>query len=197
MITSVNDKLCEKLAPVYRKLHDLNAETLLGTEAKVLRITTSAPDVMGDVEETFTTEVIDNAIIKHPFSSSVQVFAEYSNITNQLETGAIDLWEVLPVELRISFNEIAKQKAKENNTQVTKPEVEAKVIELKRGDMIVEVLVDDNSGSKLPLVFQISRIFNKFLGKYVVSRYYEMTLYRGMLSTDIKTEINKFINSDN
>jgi len=61
-------KLSEKLAPVIRKLSDINIE-LLGRDTQVLKITKGAtPDMYGETEDSYSSEILNNVIIKYLLS---------------------------------------------------------------------------------------------------------------------------------
>lgn len=175
MNTSITDKLSNSLSPIYRILQDLKV-SLLGTAIKVLRITKTTPDVMGETQEILTASVLDNVIIQHPYASKVQLFESYSQITQQISTGSIDIWDVLPIQMQVLFNGTFASEA----------------IEIKRGDLIIEILKDDK-GNKLPLIMSVEKIFGAFFVKHQVGRNYELTLYRGILSSTIQTALDEFI----
>lgn len=176
MSESIVDKITRNLAPVYRTLQDLKVGILLGTAIKVLRITKTTPDVMGETEETVSASVLDNVIIQHPYASKVQLFESYSQITQQISVGSIDIWDILPIQMQVLFNGTFASEA----------------IEIKRGDLIIEILKDDK-GNKLPLIMSVEKVFGAFLVKHQVGRNYELTLYRGILSSTIQTALDEFI----
>lgn len=176
MSESIVDKLTRNLAPVMRKLQDLKVGILLGTAIEVLRITQTTPDVMGETEESVNATVIDNVIIQHPYASKVQIFETYSQLTQQITTGSIDIWDVLPIQMQVLFDGTFATEA----------------VEIKRQDLIVEVLKDDK-GNKLPLIMSVEKVFGAFFVKHQVGRNYELTLYRGILSESIQTAVDEFI----
>jgi hypothetical protein len=176
MSISIIDKLSSALSPMMRSLQDLKVGTLLGTGIKVLRISVSTPDVMGETTETLSTSVMDNVIINHPYGGKVQIFETYSNITQQINTGSIDIWDVLPISMQVLFSGTFSTEA----------------VSIKRGDLIIEILKDD-LGNKLPLVMQVEKIFGSFLVKNMVGRNYELSLYRGQLSSSIQSALNTFL----
>jgi hypothetical protein len=176
MTESIVDKLSSKLAPVYIKLQDHKTGTLLGTAIKVLRISMSTPDAMGETTETLISSVLDNVIITHPYAGKVQIFETYNDITKQINTGSIDIWDVLPIQMQVLFNGTFSTEA----------------VSVKRGDLIIEILKDDK-GNKLPLIMSVEKLFGSFLVKNMVARNYELTLYRGTLTSAIKNALNKFL----
>jgi len=179
MTNSIVDKLTTKLAPVYHKLNDHAVGNLLGTECKVLRITKTPIDVMGESRESVSASVIDNVIITHPYSGSVQLFETYNDITKQLNTGSIDIWDVLPITMKIKLSGDTNNKA----------------VAVKRDDLIIEILKDQH-GNKIPLIMQVTKIFGSFFVKTLVAQKYELTLYRGALATSIRTAIDNFLKED-
>ena len=183
-MNSLIDKLQAAQAPIYRKLNDHHVKHLSGTECSVLRITRVAPndpnrqfDFMGSTREKLSASVIiDNVIINHPYASKVEIFEKYTDALERVETGAIDIWEILPITMIIPFE----------------GDIQTKAVAIKRGDIIVEILKDEH-GNKIPLIMQVSRPYNSILVKTVVQRSYELTLFRGTLAKEIKDEIDKFI----
>lgn len=176
---SIVDNISEKLAPVYRKLNDFHVNTLLGTGCNVLRIRVSTADVFGETQESVDTNVISNVIITHPYSSSVQIFDHYNDVINQVDTGAIDIWDVLPIILKVPF------KGDENETSVS----------VKRGDIIVEILTDEHN-NKIPLIMEVTKSFGSFHVKSMIAKKFEMTLYRGILSSSLQYEVDKYLNNN-
>jgi hypothetical protein len=180
MSYSIVDTISEKLAPMYRKLNDFTISTLLGTECKVLRITKTIADVMGETQESVASYVIDNVIIKHPYAANVQMFETYNQIQQQITTGAIDLWDILPIELKVPLND---------------GNIETDAIAIKRGDIIVEILKDENQ-NKIPLIMECTKLFGSLFVKQVINKKYELTLYRGILSSSIREAVNTFVNEN-
>jgi hypothetical protein len=179
MHNSIVDQISEKLSPVIRKLNDFHITTLLGTECKILRITKTVPDVMGETQESVATYVLDNVIIKHPYASNVQMFESYSDIQKQVNTGSLDIWDVLPIEMKVPLS----------------GNIETESVAIKRGDIIVEIIKDEN-GNKIPLVMECTKLFGSLFIKNVVNKKYELTLYRGILSSSIREAVNTFVNEN-
>lgn len=173
--TSIEDKISKSIAPVMRKLHDLNVK-MLGMECSVLRITIGEPNSRGDAEETMTSVVIGNCIIKHPFGSNIELFEEYNQVTNEIDSTSVNFYELLPIELRISYD----------------GDPDSENVNLKRGDMIVQVLKDEHD-NKFPIIYQITKQFGKFRNRYNVTKNFEMTLYRPNLSPDMQYAIEQFV----
>lgn len=176
---SIVDNLSEKLAPIYRKLNDFHVNTLLGTECNVLRIRVSTPDVFDETEETVTSDIVSNVIITHPYSSSVQIYDYYNDVTKQVNSGAIDIWDVLPIILKVPFS------GEEDESSVS----------VKRGDIIVELLTDEHN-NKIPLIMEVTKSFGSFHVKSMIAKKFEMTLYRGILSSSIQYEVDKYLNDN-
>jgi len=176
MAESIIDKLSKSLSPIYRQLQDFKVGILLGTSIKVLRISTSTPDVMGETQETLISSVLDNVIITHPYAGKVQIFESYSDITKQVSGGSIDVWDILPINMQVLFT----------------GDFTTEAISVKRGDLIIEIL-KDGKGNKLPLIMQIEKVFGAFLVKNLVARNYELSLYRGQLTSAIQNALNVFL----
>ena len=176
---SIVDNISEKLAPVYRKLNDFHVNTLLGTECNILRIRVSTADVFGETQETVTSDIVSNVIITHPYSSSVQIYDYYNDVINQVDTGAIDIWDVLPIILKVPFS------GEEDESSVS----------VKRGDIIVELLTDEHD-NKIPLIMEVTKSFGSFHVKSMIAKKFEMTLYRGILSSSIQYEVDQYLNNN-
>ena len=179
MSRSIVDDLSEKLAPVIRKLNDLNIKRLLGTKCKILRITKTVADVMGETQESLASYVINNVIIKHPYASNVQMFETYNAIQQQTNVGSVDLWDILPISMKIPLE----------------GDIDDESVAIKRGDIIVEILVDEK-GNKIPLIMECTKLFGSLFVKQVINKKYELTLYRGILSSSIREAVNTFVNEN-
>jgi len=175
---SIVDNISEKLAPIYRKLNDLNVNTLLGVECEVLRINTTVADVMGETQESVKASIISNAIISYPYSSNVQIFDSFNEVTNTSDNNSVDIWDFLPITLKVPF---------ESN-------IEESSSEIKRNDIIIHLLYDSNK-KIIPITMQCTKVFGSFYVKSMIAKKFEMTLYRGILSSSIREEINIYINS--
>lgn len=177
MADSVLDKLTPVITEISRKMNDVNLN-ILGTKAKVLRIVYGEKDVFGESTENLepACDIIANVIIKHPLGSQVQLFESLSDQT--LETDSLDLWEILPFEMRILSE----------GTYGTEP------VAIKKGDLIIEVLEDFRS-NKVPLILKVTKVFGGFFGKNMNSRKFELTLYRGTLPSFILKAIENYVNN--
>lgn len=176
MAESIVDKISNQLSPVYRKLQDFKVGKLAGTGIKILRIDMSVPDVMGETEETLISSIIDNVIISHPYGTRVQIFEKYSEMTQQSNTNAIDIWEVLPIKMQVLFS----------------GDVSIQATSIKKGDLIIEILKNENDG-KLPLIMQVEKQWGSFYVKNIIGKEYELSLYRGILTGAIQNALDKFI----
>lgn len=176
--TSIFDDVAKNVAPVLRRLQDININ-VTGTKCKVLRITIGEKDSMGDHEDSLYATVINNAIITHPYGSSVQIYENYNPTTMLTEVTAMDIYEFLPITMKIPFN----------------GDIDEDQVEVKRGDIIVQVLFDDK-GNKIPLVMQVTRILADFMNKHIVVKKYEMTLLRNEMEPMIKDAIQEYISNE-
>lgn len=176
MATSIIDKISNALQPIYIKLQNHKIGILLGTGIKVLRISMSTPDAMGETTETLISSVLDNVIVSHPYGGKVQVFETYNDITKQISAGAIDIWDVLPINMQVLFS----------------GDFTSEAVSVKKGDLIIEILKDDK-GNKLPLIMQVEKVFGAFMVKNMVAKNYELSLYRGILSSAIQNALDVFL----
>lgn len=170
------DDIAEDLVVILRKLQDVNVQ-IVGTKAQVIRITMTDADIFGDAQETLVTSgLINNAIIAHPLGSNIQLFGEINDSSKQFESSAIDLWDVLPFTMRILF---------EGNYY---EDIQA----IKKDDLIVDILYDEH-GTKIPIVFQVSKVFGGFMNKFLATKKFELALFRGQTSTEVQDAINSYI----
>lgn len=175
MADTILDKVTKVRAKLIRTFSTIQIDTL-GTAVDVLRITFGEADILGERSETIETYVLTNVILKHPFGNNIRLF---SDITSQAsDTNAIDLWELLPIEMRIKWT----------GTYTTE------AVAIKQGDFVVEALRDEHN-NKIPLIMQVTRILGGFDNKYMYTRKYELTLFRGELTTAMQTAIDNYINS--
>ena len=73
--------------------------------------------------------------------------------------------------------------------------IDEEAIAIKRGDIIVEIIKDEN-GNKIPLIMECTKLFGSLFVKQVINKQYELTLYRGILSSSIREAINTFVNEN-
>ena len=175
---SIVDQISKKRASTLRRLQDRNVK-FLGTYCQILRIDKGDEDAMGGYEEEVRTTLIENAIINHPWGGAVQLFSDYDASTMQLNTTALDLYEFLPITLKIPYNGDA--------TEVP--------VSLNRGDLIVEVIQDEHE-NKIPLILEVEKLIGNITNKYIAGKHYELSLYRGELPALIKDYVTKFINGE-
>ena len=108
------------------------------------------------------------------------MFETYNTLQQQIQTGAIDLWDLLPIEMKVPLND---------------GNIETDAISIKRGDIIVEILKDEN-GNKIALIMECQKLFGSLFVKQVINKVYELTLYRGILSSSIREAINTFVSEN-
>lgn len=172
---SIAEKINAVVAPLARKLNDVNID-LLGDEIDVLRITKKNLDIFGEYDSNIETNIISNVIIKHPWGNNVRLFQTPDQTTGQLETNAVDLWDLLPLEVYIKFS----------GDYITEN------VSLKIGDIIVEVLQDEYD-NKIPLIIQITKVFGQFRSRFITGKRYEGALYRDTLTNDMQNIINQYM----
>lgn len=173
---SIAEKLNSVRAPLIRKLNDVNID-LLGDEINVMRITKKNLDFFGEFDESLETSIISNVIIKHPWGNNVRLFSKSDKTTGQVNTNAIDLWDLLPIEVYIKFA----------GDYMSQP------VALNTGDIIVETLQDE-WGNKIPLILQVTKIFGMFRSRFISGKRYECALYRSELTPDIQNAVDKYLN---
>jgi len=173
---SITDQLSGKIAPIMRKLKDINI-SIVGTQTQLLRILTGEMDLSGETTETLQTQVIERVVIQHPWANDIQMFGATSTAGDTVMS-AIDLWEVLPIKIYLPFS----------------GDKLSTLTDIKKGDILVECLRDEH-GSKIPLVMTITRGFGAFSSKYIVSKHLEATLYRGTLPASVQTAVNIYLAS--
>lgn len=174
---SVTDKISSKIAPIIRKLSDINIKKLLGTETQLLRIVTSEPNVMGEYDEQLEATIIENVLIKRPYASRVQMLQSLSE-QNTTTVDGIDLWELLPIEVRVVF----------------KGDYNVEPVSLKKNDILVEILQDENN-NPVPFIMEVTKVHGAFHNRYIVGKYYECCLYRGQISPEIQEKINEYLSN--
>jgi len=172
---SIAEKMNAVVAPLVRKLNDVNID-LLGDEINVLRITKKNLDIFGEYDESVETNIISNVIIKHPWGNNIRMFSSSDKITGQTEVNAIDLYDLLPLEVYIKFS---GDYMTENAS-------------LKIGDIIVEVLQDEFN-NKIPLMIRITKQFGQFRSRFISGKRYEGALYRETLTNEMQDILNKYL----
>jgi len=173
---SLYDILSDALSPTLRSLQDINID-LMGTKVSVLRITTTSLDdgLMGDTEETLSSSLLNNVVIRYPFSEITLI----GNLQSEdYVAEAVDFEGLLPIEMYIKWE----------GAFADDP------VELKRGDIIVDCIFDD-TGDKIPIVLEVTDIIAGFFGKNIVKKKYILSLVRGEQESAIQTEIDNYINS--
>ena len=176
MAKGINDDLANVLSSVMRDLSDLTID-LLGTEASILRITKSTPDLMGQYKETLEATLIDKVTIQYP-SGDIRLS---DSVDNQVtKTEAFSMWDILPIKLKIPFK--------------TDESYENTAVSIKEGDIIVHVFLDEH-GNKIPIKMEVTTINGNFKIRFLVRREYNLTLYRGVLSTEMETIIKDYVDT--
>lgn len=172
---STYDSISKDLSGALRKITDINMQ-ILGTEIQVLRVTRTMTDSLGNTTQTMETHLIDNAILSHPLGGNIKFYATADG-NYDINVDGIDIWDLLPFILRVPF---------ENETE------DDKSTGLKKGDLIVYILLDHNQ-TKIPIIFEVTRLVGGFMQKNMTKRAYELALYRETLETDIQTQVDAYI----
>jgi hypothetical protein len=174
-ITSPADKIANALAPSIRKITD-RFISVKGTGVEVLRIETTQ-DIRGDINETYDSHLISNVVIAYP-SEEFRLFSTIDDLSKQLNTKSMDIWDILPIDMFIQFE----------GAYDTEP------VALNEDDLIVDVKQDEH-GNKLPIILQVKSLKGTFKMKYIVRKKYEVVLYRGILPSAIKTIVQDYIDN--
>jgi hypothetical protein len=175
-LRSTRDTLSELAAEIKRDLSDIQIDHL-GTESQVLRIELGEQDVIGYRDETLVTNLITNVVIMHPMGNKQWLF-NTMNSDNQLETDAVNLWEILPIRMKIKYSSSFS--------------IDDEPVAIQKGDMIVELLRDEFDHA-IPVIYQVTKLLGGFQGKYLYQKEYELALYRGEIPHDIQNAIDGFI----
>ena len=176
-LKTVADKISRVQAKVIRKLEDIHVTTL-GTKCQILRITQSLPDDWGQTVEDLKYMIIDSVYIQRPWASNVELFQKMDEATQEADSSAVDMWSFLPTKIKIPFSG--------DRDEVPR--------DLLKGDILVEVLRDQYD-TKIPIIYQVTRIYGAITVFTVCAKTYECALYRGTLSDKILTAVNLYVNS--
>ena len=174
---SIAEKINSTVAPLMRKLNDVNID-ILGDEIDVLRITQKNKDIFGEVDESVEVSIISNVIIKHPWGNNIRLFGKDNNTTGNVNTTSVDLWDLLPIEIYVKF-------VGDYMTQPASLDVK---------DIIVEVLTDEH-GNKIPLIIQLTKMFGSFRSRFMVGKRFEGALYRNTLTNEMQNAIDNYLNA--
>lgn len=186
---SILDKISDSIAPVIRKLHDVN-QNLYGTNIQLLRIyrvvenhyiqknTIQNRSVLGDFKEKLESKLINNVYIKYPFSA-IEIFQNKSITNNKIEESitSIDVSDILPIEAEIKF---------EGSYNIDP-------IEINLGDKLVDVFYDHHL-NPMPVILEVMKFFGTYFGKNIVSKKVNLSIHRGNVNPQIDKIINEYIN---
>lgn len=181
---SVLDDISDALAPQVRKLKDISQE-LVGTKTKIIRIKQTEMSMMGDITYEYQSAVVNNVIIRYPFSS-IELYA--SKDEGELNNTALDLFDLLPISMTIPFDAYLEIEAVLSG-QTSSP------VELDENDIIVDVLYDNND-NPIPIKMKVSRIYGGFFGRNQTNRKYDLNLVRGDMEDDIQNIIDVYISGE-
>ena len=178
------DELSDAISPAVRQLKDIQIG-LLGTRSAVVRVTEVSEDLFGDKTMCYSGQVISNVVIRYPFSN-IEIFS--ANDTGSLDDTAIDLFDLLPINMVIPFDSYS-------SGLVGSPDISSDPIELDKNDIIVDVLYDDN-GNPIPLKMKVARMYGGFFGRNQTTRRYELNLIRGDMEDGIQDIIDAYISGE-
>ena len=141
-------------------------------------IPNSGIDVFGHSEKRYKFEVISNCILKYPFTD-IEIF-NIINKDNVMQTKSFDVNPVLPIKLTIPFGK----------DYINEP------VSVATGDLFVDVKFDEY-GNKIPIIMEVMRSMGKFDGKFLTERIVELSLSRGNLDKELRTNITNYVTKVN
>lgn len=168
------DKINEDLKTAMYKLQDIHVD-IVGSKTSVLRITESIPDLMGDSTSTLSSYLIANCIIEYPFSD-IEILT-HKDQESSLQTDAISMWDILPVKIIVKMD--------------TSLSTSTEAVNFDESDYIVDVLYDIHD-NKIPIILEAPVLKGTFMGKHLIQKTYEATLFRGILENDIQTIVDDY-----
>lgn len=173
---SIKDRLAQATIFLQRQLVDKVVD-IEGIPTNVLKITSMGVGMSGDEQQSVDFSILENVILKFPVNEVTLL--ESLTEEEEIETNAIDLWDLLPVELIVYFS-----------GQYSK-----NVSQIKVGDIIVHVLRDEHN-NKIPLLFQVSKPIGRFMAQqYLSKRKFELNKYRGVPEDSIREAIEDYLDS--
>lgn len=185
---TVLDQLSSSLAPVFRKLTDVNSR-LFGTHSALLRITQKVhsrrtnslqnTSVLGDRYADLEAMVVHSCMINYPFND-LEVFAQKLQGTDistaDVNVHGIDITDIIPIVATLQFE----------------GEYDEDPIAIAKGDKLVDVFFDHNYNG-IPIVMEVARLRGSFFGKNEITKKCELNVWRGPFSTEITLAIQDFI----
>lgn len=179
---SLLDQQSKRITRVMQNYHDMQIRKLYGTRTSVLRLsrendefTGRKRDVLGGkVKPTVEQSIFNDVTIVYPFSN-LELFGDLdTKIENQI--GSFDITEILPITMLVPF----------------KGNFDKDPIEVKKGDYIIDCFFDSNQ-NKIPLVLEIQRLRGGMQGKHLATRKYELSIFRGNLTNELKRKVDDYI----
>lgn len=159
-IYSFVDKLSKRLAPIMRRLVDMNV-MLAGSEVNALILTVDEVNSLEDVDISILSERTIPVQIKFP--GSITIFRNRDIDGNYVDDGSIFVEDIIPIEMYVTFT---------NEPTATNRTVE-------ETDIVFYVLNDDHN-NKIPQVMQITRSLGSFMVKEMVYKKYIIAPWRSM-----------------
>ena len=177
MRESTYSKISNAVSPLIRRYTDI-AIRKAGAFVQVLKISVpegARPDIHGRMPNpTVSTDIISNAVINYPVNE-LEMFDRVKD--NDLNINSIDIMELLPINFYTSFE-----------TDITSGEI----VDLERGDYIIHVL-RDHKKNKLPIKLQVETLKGAFNDRNLVNMWYELSLVRGKLRSDVENIIQEYV----
>lgn len=178
------DAISGYLSGPIRSMEDYMGE-ILGTSTQILRIKkeflnvddnwagTGRDDFGETGEQRLELDIINNTILKYPFSNKAWVFQEKQG--QQTVTFGITPEENLPIEMHLRFK----------GNYNTEP------VALQKDDVIIDYFIDENS-NKIPIYLQITQIFGTFFGKNIVRKVANLAPYRGTFEKSLREKVKLY-----
>lgn len=173
-IFSAYERITSDLAPVIRKLSDVNV-SLLGVPTSLLRLTEVERNMMGDKDFVYQASIIDNVYINFPFGE-IDALSNFD--TSSQSTESIYVEDLLPIIIQIPFY------GSQSNTPV----------DLDRNDLLCTVIFDSKN-NKIPILLKSPKVISSFIGRHEIQRKYQATLSRETLEDPIQEKINEYMDS--
>ncbi len=171
---SIFDDVTKSIVNTLREVQDIRTSNIEGSVTNVIRISETEDNMYGDVTYTYQSQIVENVKIEYPYKD-VEMFITVDSETSP-DVEAISIYDILPITMTVPFNN------KED------------IIDFDNNDILVDVLIG-HRGNKIPVIFQSPSLVGSFYGKYVVTKKYELTLYRGTLESPIQERIDEYVNN--
>jgi hypothetical protein len=173
-IYSFVDKLSKRLAPIMRKLVDMQI-VLTGSEVNALILGVDEINSLEDVDTSILSSRTIPVQIKFP--GEITIFRNRDIDGNYIDDGAIFIEDILPIEMYVAF---------------TNEDIAAKNITVEETDVVVYVLNDDHN-NKIPQIMQVTRSRGSFLVKEMIYKKYIISPFRANIQVDVFDAVQNYV----